>query len=89
MRNDNYPSASEMVRNVADIRVPHELLLTDGKFRVFRFHAPYFEGSEYWVVNEKGFMWEPVDSFHDAVVYLESAEAKEYQCEPEPAAAMA
>jgi hypothetical protein len=83
MRNDNYPSSSEMVRNISDIRVKRELVMTDGKFRVVRFSPPYFDGSEYWVVNEKGFMWEPADSFSAALAYLQSAEAQDYQRETE------
>ena len=66
---------------MADIRVRHEVLLTDGRFRIVRFARPFFDGSEYWVVNEKGFMWEPADDWHAALAYLESAEAKDYQCE--------
>lgn len=79
MRNDNYPSASEMIRNLADIKVKWTVLHTDGKFRVVQFERPYFEGGEFWVVNEKGFMWEMVDSFEAGIIYLESAEAQEYQ----------
>lgn len=88
MRNDNYPSASEMVRNLSDIRVKRELVMTDGKFRVVRFSPPYFDGYEYWVVNEKGFMWEPAESFSAALAYLESAEAQDYQRETELAGAV-
>jgi hypothetical protein len=72
-----------MVRNISDIRVKRELVMTDGKFRVVRFSPPYFDGSEYWVVNEKGFMWEPADSFSAALAYLQSAEAQDYQRETE------
>ncbi len=79
MRNDNYPSASEMVRNLAGVRVKWEPLHTDGKFRIIRFEPPFFDGWEYWVVNEKGFLWEPVDTFHAGLMYLESSEAREYQ----------
>jgi hypothetical protein len=79
MRNDNYPSASEMVRNLGSIRVPHRVLLAEGKFRILQFERPYFEGTEFWVVNEKGFMWEPADSLEAAQAYLESSEAEEYQ----------
>jgi hypothetical protein len=79
MRNDNYPSASEMVRNLGDIRVKHEIVHLDGKFRVVRFDRPFFDGSEFWVVNEKGFLWEPVDNFDAALIYLSGAEARDYQ----------
>lgn len=82
MRNDNYPSASEMIRNLADIKVKWNLLHTDRKFRVIQFERPYFEGGEFWVVNEKGFMWEPADSFEAGLAYLQSDEAQEYQGKP-------
>lgn len=79
MRNDNYPSASEMVRNLSDIKVKWTLLHTEGKFRVVQFERPYYEGGEFWVVNEKGFMWESVDSIDAGLEYLMSEEAQEYQ----------
>jgi hypothetical protein len=78
MRNDNYPSASEMIRNLAQIHVRWRLLHTEGKFRIVQFDAPYFEGDEYWVVSEKGFMWEPVENLEAGLRYLETDEAKEY-----------
>ncbi len=81
MRNDNYHSASEMVRNLDKIRVPHQVIGTEGKFRVVQFDAPYYEGFEFWIVNEKGFMWEAADKFENAMAYLESDEAREYNAE--------
>jgi hypothetical protein len=78
MRNDNYPSASEMVRNLAQIRVRWEVLHTEGKFRVIQFDPPYFDGVEFWVVNEKGFLWEPVDNLKKGLEYLQNEEAQEY-----------
>lgn len=78
MPNNNYPSASEMPRNLSQILVPFEVIGTEGKFRIVRFDAPYFEGYEFWVVNEKGFMWEGVDTFEAGMTYLASDEAKGY-----------
>ena len=78
MRNDNYPSASEMVRNLAQIRVRWHVLHTDGKFRIVKFDPPYFDGGEYWVVNEKGFLWEPVESLTKGLDYLNGEEANQY-----------
>jgi hypothetical protein len=78
MRNDNYPSASEMVRNLNKIRSPFTVLKTDGKFRVIQFGHPYFDGQEFWVVNEKGFMWQSVENPAEGQAYLETEEAKEY-----------
>lgn len=74
----NYPSASEMLRNLAQIHVERDLLLEEGKFRVFRFAPPYVEGYEIWIVNEKGFLWEAVDSETAAMEYLQSEEAQLY-----------
>ena len=67
-----------MVRNLADIKVRHEVLAREGKFRIVKFDHPFFQGSEFWVVNEKGFMWEPADSLAEAQEYLKSPEAVEY-----------
>jgi hypothetical protein len=75
---DNYPSASEMPRNLSQIKIPFEVVATEGKFRIVHIPAPYFEGYEYWIVNEKGFMWEPADNLDAAIDYLGTEEAREY-----------
>lgn len=75
---DNYQSASEVQRNVAQLTVPFEVLETQGKFRIIRLQPPYWGGSEFWVINEKGFFWEPVRSLQDGESYLLSEEACEY-----------
>ena len=77
----NYPSNSEVVRNVADLKAPFELLKTVGAFRVIRFAPPYLHGYEYWIINEKGFLWEPGSSLEESERYLESDEALAYQIE--------
>lgn len=79
---ENYPSASEIVRNLAQIKMTPEVVLTSGKFEVVRFPYPYFDGYEYWVVNEKGFLWEPADTLGDAEAFLVSEEAREYNSNP-------
>ncbi len=78
MRNDNYPSASEIARNLAQIRVKHEVVHTDGRFRIVQFALPYFDGWEFWVVNEKGFLWEACDRLDQAMAYLQTEEALTY-----------
>lgn len=78
MPNENYQSASEMIRSLDKIRVPHEVLETCGPFRLLRFQRPYWDGYEFWIVNEKGFMWEPGESLEALHRYLESDEAQEY-----------
>jgi hypothetical protein len=80
--NPNYPSASQAIRNLADIRTTFEVLDQIGKFRIVRFEPPFFGGSEFWVVNEKGFLWEPADSLDAIFAYLDSDEAKEYDSTP-------
>lgn len=75
---ENYPSASEMVRNLAGIHLRHEVVKAVGHFRIVKFVTPYWDGSEYWVVNEKGFLWEPADTLADAEAYLDSDEARAY-----------
>ena len=78
MPNENYQSASEMIRSLDKIRVPHAVLAEHGPFRLLRFESPYWDGYEFWVVNEKGFMWEPAESEAALWAYLETDEAKEY-----------
>lgn len=78
MPNENYQSASEMIRSLDKIRVPHEVLATHGPFRLLRFQRPFWDGYEFWLVNEKGFMWEPGDSEADLWRYLEGDEAQDY-----------
>ncbi|MDR3688632.1 MAG: hypothetical protein P4L46_04575 [Fimbriimonas sp.] len=75
----NYPSASQAIRNIADLKVAYAVVHTDGRFRVFQFEAPYVNGSEFWVVNEKGFLWEAAVDLAGAFGYLSSDEAVEYQ----------
>lgn len=82
MRNNNYPSASLVIRNLAEITVEYEVLETVGRFRIIQFPAPFFDGSEFWIVNEKGFLWEPADDLDAALAYLESDEAREYNEQP-------
>jgi hypothetical protein len=77
--NENYPSASQVVRNLADLRTPSTTLHEEGKFRIVELESPFFGGYRYWVVNEKGFMWEPGENYESALEYLKSAEAIEYQ----------
>jgi hypothetical protein len=74
----NYPSSSEVIRNLAELRAGYEVMQTDGKFRIVKIDTPFFAGSEFWVVNEKGFLWEPAESLAAASEYLKSTEAKEY-----------
>jgi hypothetical protein len=74
---DNYPSASEIVRNLAQLG-EYEVLDTYGRFRVVRLPPPGYGGSELWVVNEKDFMWEPAASLDAAYEYLLGDEAREY-----------
>ena len=78
MPNDNYQSASEMIRSLDKIQVPYEALAEHGPFRMLRFQAPYWDGYEFWLVNEKGFMWEPGESEAALWTYLEGDEAREY-----------
>jgi hypothetical protein len=75
---DNYQSSGEHVRNLADLRAKFEVLESHGKFRIVRVDFPYFEGYEFWVVNERGFLWEPAKDLGAAQKYLESEEAQDY-----------
>jgi len=79
LRENNYPSAGDVVRNVADLRTPFRTLTTVGKFRIIELDAPFFGGYQFWVVNEKGFLWEPAENREAAESYLLSDEAIDYQ----------
>ena len=79
MANDNYASSSELIRNLSQITTGYEVVHEAGLFRIVQFPPPYFGGYEYWVVNEKGFLWEPANDLASAHIYLDSDEAKEYQ----------
>ena len=76
--NENYPSAGEIVRNLAQVTSPYEVVSTHGRFRIVRFDSPFWGGYEFWVVNEKGFLWEPAEDLEAAHEYLRSPEAAEY-----------
>ena len=77
--NPNYPSASQAIRNIADLKLAYKVIYSDRLFRVFQFEPPFVSGSEYWVINEKGFLWEPADSLDAALAYLQSEDATDYQ----------
>jgi len=81
MKKDNYQSAGTHIRNVHDLAEPVEILEEHGAFRIVRLAPPFFAGSEIWVINEKGFFWEPASSLEHAHLYLESEEAKAYSAE--------
>ena len=78
MPNQNYQAASEMIRSLDKIRVPYEQIGELGPFRLLRFESPYWDGYEFWLVNEKGFMWEPGESEAALWRYLEGDEARDY-----------
>ncbi len=78
---ENYLSAGEHIRNIADFPFEVEILETHGKFRIVRLAPPFAGGYEHWVVNEKGFLWEPASSIEAARDYLLTPEALEYQGE--------
>jgi hypothetical protein len=77
--NPNYPSASQAIRNMADLKLAYQIVHTDGRFRIVHFESPFVSGSEFWVINEKGFLWEPANNLKEALEYLQSEEATEYQ----------
>lgn len=81
MGNLNYQSSAAVIRNLADVPGAHEVVWEEGRFRIVQFALPYFGGYEYWIVNEKGFLWEPADTLDDAEAYLKTDEAMEYQRE--------
>lgn len=76
---DNYQSAGEHIRNIADLPAHVEVLEEHGLFRIVRLPPPYVAGSEIWVVNEKGFLWEPASDVDAARAYLQTDEAQAYR----------
>jgi hypothetical protein len=78
MRQENYASANEIVRNLGQI-TGYEILETHGFFRIVRLAPPFYDGSEIWVVNDKGFLWEPASSIEAAQAYINSDEAQDYE----------
>lgn len=73
------PSSSELIRNMSQITAHYEVLATEGHFRIIQFGPPYIGGYEYWVVNDKGFLWEPAETVDAAINYLSTDDAKSYQ----------
>lgn len=69
------PAAREIVRNLSQVRGTWSVLLESGPFRVVRFEK-MIEGSELWIVNDKGFLWEPVATEDAALAWLDSDEAR-------------
>jgi hypothetical protein len=76
--NNNYASNAEVVRNLAQLS-QFKVVETLEPFRIVQFEPPYFDGSEFWVVNEKGFLWEPAESLDKALDYVMGDEAEEYR----------
>lgn len=70
------PSANFEVRNLADLagryQVVHEFEHEGAPWLVAQFAAPYVRGYEFWVVNDRGFLWEGVDSLPQALQYIEN-----------------
>ena len=79
---DNYLSAGEHIRNIADLPGTVEVLEEHGLFRIVRLPAPFVSGCEIWVVNEKGFLWEPARDVQAARDYLTTDEASSYEGAP-------
>lgn len=74
----NYPSAAdEVIRNISQI-AGVEVLEEHGVWRIVRIPEPGLEGALIWVVNDKGFLWEPASTLDEARAYLDSPEAIEY-----------
>jgi hypothetical protein len=65
------PSASEMIRNLSQVTGGYEVLYERGEFRVVKF-GKVIETSDFWVVNDKGFFWEPVDSLPQGIDFIQT-----------------
>jgi hypothetical protein len=60
-----------MIRNLSQVTGGFEVLFERGEFRVVRF-TKVIDLSDIWVVNEKGFFWEPVDSREQGIRFIDS-----------------
>lgn len=78
MPHEIFHTAEDFVRNISEVPGT-EIVEESGLFRIVRIPAPFFQGSEWWVVNEKGFFWEPAESREAAREYLQTPEAQEYR----------
>ena len=61
----------ELVRNLSQVRGTWTVLHEERAFRVVEFEKR-IEGSVIWVVNDRGFLWEPADSLPSALAFLAS-----------------
>ena len=61
----------ELVRNLSQVRGTWKVLHEEGSFRVVEFEKR-IEGSVIWVVNDRGFFWEPAGSLPSAMDFLAS-----------------
>ena len=66
----NYPSSTEVVRNLSQIRGHKEVVREKDGWQVMIFDKVVSE-SKTWVVSPKGFLWEPFDDAESAIKYLE------------------
>lgn len=73
----NFPSAADEInRNIAQL-AGHVILETHGVWRIVQLPEPGVDGATLWVVNERGFLWEPVITIKEAHAYLANPEANE------------
>ncbi len=72
---EQFADANERVRNIAQLPGFVEILCEIGEFRIVRVLPPYYDGSEFWVVNDKGFFWEPAPDVESAKRYIESSQS--------------
>ncbi len=74
---EHYPSAAdEIIRNIAQV-AGVEVLEDHGFWRIVRLPEPGIEGAVLWVVNPRGFLWEPATTVEAARAYLTTDEAIE------------
>lgn len=74
---EHYPSAAdEVIRNIAQV-TGVEVEEDHGFWRIVRLPEPGIEGYVIWVVNPRGFLWEPARTIEAARDYLTTDEALE------------
>lgn len=80
----NYHNPEVIIRNLSELSGRYTTVKQDGPFEVVKFPAPGVNGYEWWIANEKGFLWEPALDEPSVETYLQSEEAKEYRAKYKP-----
>lgn len=54
----NYKASSTIIRNISGLQGRFTILQSGNPFSIIEIDAAGFDGSNFWVINTKGFLWE-------------------------------